>query len=66
MANADDHFDTQPGSAGIPAGPRLKSSLFIPSGLGIVWTDANGNRWQQTVVLDDNGNPTLQLQQVSV
>lgn len=61
MAETPDFFDVQIGSAGRAVGPKLRASLFIPSGMGLVWQDTNGTWWQETFVIDESGQGTTQL-----
>lgn len=72
--NGSDFFDQQPDGRGGYSGPRLQGSLFVPSGMGIVFVDSNGAFWKQGLVLntdgttwfDENGLPSLQVQQVTL
>lgn len=56
-----DWFDDQPGAGGIPAGPRLKASLFLPNGKGLVYIDSDGGFWQTQLVKNADGTATLKL-----
>jgi len=61
----DKWFDDYTPAAGIPAGPKLKATIFVPQGVGIGWIDASGYVWQQVLVDNGDGTVDLKLQQVT-
>jgi hypothetical protein len=74
MPAANEFVEQKIGSGGTPIGPRLRGSIFVPLGIGVVYEDGQGGYWMQrlarnadgTALLDENGNPALELQKVNI
>lgn len=72
--NGSDFFDQQPDGRGGYSGPRLQGSLFVPSGMGIIFQDSNGLYWQLRLAQNADGTtffgtdsrPTPELIQVTL
>ena len=71
--NGSDFLDNQPDGRGGYSGPRLQGPLFVPDGMGVIFTAPDGTFWQLmlakdadgNLILDDNSVPTLGLIQVA-
>jgi len=58
MPNPIDFFDTEPGLAGVAAGPRVNGPLWLTDPAGVVMKDTgNGKLYQLTML---NGDLVIQ------
>lgn len=70
---AKNFLDVAQSSQGHPYGPKLLGSVEVPYGMGLVFLDASGNKWQLrlaqnadgTTYLGDDGKPTIEIIQVN-
>lgn len=73
MANQSDHIGDKITERGQVAGPLLRSPLFIPHGISLVFEADNGTFWQLALAQNANGStyygedgkPTIELLQVT-
>jgi hypothetical protein len=73
MPGKSDWLEDKVSSNGTPTGPRLRGSMFVPPGMGLVFEASDGKLWQLRLaqdanggtVYDENGQPTTELLQVN-
>ncbi len=72
--NPNNYLDVEYGASGSPQCLKLKTSIVVPSGVGIIWKSSDGKYWQERQALnadgstfyDENGKPTLEINQVTL
>ncbi len=61
-----DKIEDKIGTSGTPLGIRLKSSVFVPFGMGVVFEGNNGDYYSLQLGYDEDNNPILKTVPVSI